>query len=72
MLKLEMDKKPVEIAESGELIIKIPRQLMPDLETLSRQRGFNSSREFMAHFVRKQLSLYYKVDMNDFKLQDIK
>ena len=55
----------------GELIVKIPRQMMPVFETVAKSRGFANSREFLANFVRKQLALHLKCDKDDFKLSDI-
>ena len=38
----------LKVVKEGELIIKMPRKLMPDFELLAKERGFKNSREFMA------------------------
>jgi len=68
----EKEKKPPQVEMEGEIIVKIPRQLLPDFEELARSRGFPDSRAFLANFVRKQLALHFQTDTNDFRLSDIK
>jgi hypothetical protein len=60
------------IIKEGEVIVKMPRELMPDLEVLAKDRGFKNSREFIAQFLKKQLALFYKIDINDNKLKNIR
>lgn len=61
----------LKVVKEGELIIKMPRKLMPDFELLAKERGFKNSREFMANFVKKQLALYYRIDKENSKLENI-
>lgn len=60
-----------KVSDEAELIVKMPREMLDDFETLSKQRGFKDSREFLANFVRKQLSLFYKVEKGSFRLKGI-
>jgi len=61
----------LKVIKEGELIVKIPRSLMPDLEIHSKKAGYKNSRELLANFVRKQLALYYKCEVDNYKLTDI-
>jgi len=68
----EKDKKQQQVETEGEIIVKIPRQLLPDFEELARSRGFPDSRAFLANFVRKQLALHFHTGTDSSKLSDIK
>ncbi len=68
----EKEKKPLQVETEGEIIVKIPRQLLPDFEELARSRGFQDSRAFLANFVRKQLALHFQINADSSKLSDIK
>ncbi len=68
----EKEKKPLQVEKEGEIIVKIPRQLLPDFEELAKSRGFADSRAFLANFVRKQLALHFQIDTDSSKLSDIK
>ena len=68
----EKEKKPLQVETEGEIIVKIPRQLLPDFEELARSRGFPDSRAFLANFVRKQLALHFQTGTDSSKLSDIK
>jgi len=67
----EKEKKPL-VETEGEIIVKIPRQLLPDFEELATSRGFPDSRAFLANFVRKQLALHFQTDTDNSRLSDIK
>jgi hypothetical protein len=68
----EKEKKTLQVEAEGEIIVKIPRQLLPDFEELARSRGFPDSRAFLANFVRKQLALHFQTGTDSSKLSDIK
>ena len=64
-------KLNLSIIKEGEVIVKLPRNLLPDLEIMSKEKGFKNSREFLAHFIKKQFALYYNTDKDDYRLKDI-
>jgi hypothetical protein len=68
----EKEKKPLQVEHEGEIIVKIPRQLLPDFEELAKSRGFPDSRALLANFVRKQLALHFQISAYNSKLSDIK
>ena len=60
-----------KIEPEAALIVKIPRNLLSDCEKLSKQRGFKNSREFLAHFVKKQISMMLNIKKDDPRIKDI-
>jgi hypothetical protein len=66
-----MFSKKLNVESEGELIVKIPREMLPDMEKIAKERGFKDSRELLANFVKKQLSMLYKVDKDDFRFKEI-
>ena len=68
---MKLNKEKLEVSDEAELIVKIPREMLDDFEQLSKERGFENSREFLANFVKKQLGLFYKVEKDSFRLKGI-
>ena len=55
----------------ADLIVKIPFDMVNDLEKLSREKGFSNSKEFMTTFVRKHMARFYNTDLKDERIKKI-
>jgi len=61
----------MNLSKEVELIVKMPRELLADLDEFSRKAGYKNSAELLARFVKRELAIHYDIDENNEKLNNI-
>lgn len=59
------------LSKEVELIVKMPIELLNDLDEFSKLAGYQDSRGLLAKFVQRELAIFYGCDVDDEKLKNI-